>query len=80
MKVEIISPNKQEVIDNVVSVQLPGSDGLFAILNNHAPLIASLAIGKVKIINTNNQTTFHEISGGIVEVLKNKIIILTETN
>jgi len=80
MKVEIISPSTQEVIEGVVSIQLPGTDGLFAILNNHAPLIAALSKGKAKIINKNNQTTFHTINGRIVEVLKNKIIILTENN
>ncbi|NLJ82611.1 MAG: F0F1 ATP synthase subunit epsilon [Bacteroidales bacterium] len=78
MKVEIITPQNQKIIEDVVSIQLPGLDGLFAILNNHAPLITALSKGKAKVINKNNETSYHPIEGGIVEVLKNKIIILTE--
>ncbi len=78
MKVEIITPQNQKIIEDVVSIQLPGLDGLFAILNNHAPLITALSKGKAKVINKNNETSFYPIEGGIVEVLKNKIIILTE--
>lgn len=78
MKVEIITPEKQEVIEAVSLIQLPGLDGLFEILHNHAPFIAALAKGKAKIITKNNQTTYYPIDGGVVEVLKNKIMILTE--
>lgn len=78
MKVEIITPQRQEVIEDVSLIQLPGLDGLFEILNNHAPLIAALAKGKAKIINSKNETCYYPIEGGVVEVLKNKIIILTE--
>jgi F-type H+-transporting ATPase subunit epsilon len=77
MKVEIITPHNQEVFNNVTLVQLPGTDGLFEILNNHAPLIATLAKGKAKIIH-DKQESFYPIHGGVVEVLKNKIVILTE--
>jgi len=59
-------------------VQLPGIDGLFEILNNHAPLISVLKKGKVKIKNEKDQIEFFEINGGVVEVLQNKIIILAE--
>lgn len=77
MKVEIITPQKQEVIEDVSLIQLPGLDGLFEILNNHAPIIAALAKGKAKIMH-NDQVSFFPISDGVVEVLKNKVVILTE--
>ncbi|MBP7102899.1 MAG: F0F1 ATP synthase subunit epsilon [Bacteroidales bacterium] len=78
MKVQIISPQRQEIIEDVSLIQLPGLDGLFEILSNHAPFIASLSNGKAKLINKKNETCFYPIDGGVVEVLKNKIIILTE--
>jgi F-type H+-transporting ATPase subunit epsilon len=78
MKVEIITPQNQEIIDNISLIQLPGMDGLFEILSNHAPLIAALSKGKAKLINKNSETSFFPINGGVVEVLKNKIMILTE--
>lgn len=78
MKIEIITPQNKEIIEDVCSIQLPGLDGLFGILNNHAPLIAALSKGKAKIINNKDETCYYPIEGGIVEILKNKIIILTE--
>ena len=78
MNVEIINPDKLIFKGEASLVQLPGKDGSFEILNNHAPLISILAKGKVKIINNNKETEFYEIRGGLIEVLKNKILILAE--
>lgn len=77
MNLTIITPDKQIFEGEADLVQLPGIDGLFEILNNHAPMIAALGKGKVKIGN-NNSFQFLEIKGGIVEVLNNKIIVLAD--
>jgi F-type H+-transporting ATPase subunit epsilon len=77
MKLEIITPN-QEIYNGEASLlQLPGIDGLFEILNLHAPLIAALKKGKIKVENQDNIQYF-EINGGVVEVLKNKVLVLAE--
>ncbi len=78
MQLEIISPEKTIYSGTVNLVQMPGIDGSFEILNNHAPIIAALKKGKVKIKNQNDIVEFIEIKGGVVEVLKNKIIILAD--
>jgi len=39
MTVEIISPDKKLFEGNATSVQLPGTEGSFQVLNNHAPII-----------------------------------------
>lgn len=77
MKLEIITPEKHLFEGEADLVQLPGSDGLFEILNNHAPMIASLGKGKVKIGN-DNKYQYLDINGGIAEVLNNKILVLAE--
>lgn len=77
MNLTIITPEKHLFDGETDLVQLPGIDGLFEILNNHAPMIAALGKGKVKIGN-NNSFQFLEIKGGIVEVLNNKIIVLAD--
>ncbi len=77
MNLTIITPDKQIFEGEADLVQLPGIDGLFEILNNHAPMVAALGEGKVKIGN-NNSFQFLEIKGGIVEVLNNKIIVLAD--
>lgn len=78
MNVEIINPDKLIFKGEASLVQLPGKDGSFEILNNHAPLISILAKGKVKIINNNKEIEFYDISGGLIEVVKNKVLILAE--
>ena len=78
MIIEIITPDRTIFSGTASLVQLPGIDGLFEILNNHAPLISVLKKGKVKIKNDKDQIEFFEINGGVVEVLKNKILILAE--
>jgi F-type H+-transporting ATPase subunit epsilon len=77
MNLEIITPDKTIYKGEAELVQLPGIDGSFEILNNHAPLISALKKGKVKI-KKNGSTEFFEINGGVIEVLNNKILILAE--
>ena len=77
MKLEIVTPEKTIFYGEADLVQLPGSDGLFEILNNHAPMIAALGKGKVKVGN-NNEYQYFEISGGVMEVVNNRILVLAE--
>lgn len=78
MKIEIIDPDKTIFQGEAEIVQLPGKDGSFEILNNHAPLISVLKKGRIKIVDQNKQTQFFEIKGGVIEVLRNKVLILAE--
>ena len=75
MDLQIITPDNELFSGEVDSVVVPGSDGLIGILNNHAPLVSSLKSGKVKVSNGEKEQ-FFEVNGGVVEVLKNKVIIL----
>jgi len=77
MNVEILSPDKQIFKGEADALQVPGLDGLLGILKNHAPLISALASGKVKV-TSGGQDSFYEIKGGVIEVFKNKVIILAE--
>lgn len=78
MHLEIITPDTSVFNGDVSLVQLPGIDGSFEILNNHAPLVSVLTKGKVKVNDTTNNTQYFEINGGVIEVVKNKVIILAE--
>ena len=78
MFIEIITPDVKIFSGEVSLVQLPGTKGSFEIMNNHAPLISTLAKGKIKIIDTDKKTQFFEIKSGVVEMQKNKIIVLAE--
>ena len=78
MNIQIITPDKTVYTGEVTLVQLPGLDGSFEILNNHAPLISVLKKGAVKVKTIDEKTEFFEIPGGVVEVLNNKVLVLAE--
>lgn len=78
MKLEIITPDKEVFSGEVSLVQLPGLDGLFEILEHHAPLVAALKNGKIKITDHQNQTRLFDVKGGVVEVLQDKVLVLAE--
>ena len=77
MQLEILSPEKKVYSGPADSVIFPGSDGVFQVLNNHAPLIASLQEGTIKVRNQKQDSLF-TIKSGFVEVLKNKVTVLVE--
>lgn len=78
MYLEIITPDKKLFEGEAKSLTVPGSEGSLGILNNHAPMIASLKKGKVKITTDKSDVKFFDIHGGVVEVLKNKVVVLAE--
>ncbi len=75
MEIEIITPDKSLFSGEAISVKFPGSGGKFETLHNHANLISSLEKGIITVKTAEGSKEF-EITGGIVEFLKNKIIVL----
>ena len=78
MRLEIITPSSTLFTGDVTLVQLPGIDGLFEILKSHAPLVSALKEGRVKVVDSEDKTQFFDIRGGVVEVSKDKILLLAE--
>lgn len=77
MKLEILTPDKKIFEGDVTSVTVPGAQGSFEILNNHAPIISTLEDGKVVIRGVGKEQHFYT-KGGVVEVINNKVIVLAE--
>lgn len=78
MNLEIITPEKELYKGKVNSITLPGTDGEFGILKNHAPIISTLTKGKIKIIDSDNKEEIFEINGGVIEMQNNEIIVLAD--
>jgi F-type H+-transporting ATPase subunit epsilon len=76
MELDIQSPDTKIYSGQVKLVQLPGTNGSFGILKNHAPLISTLSKGQIRVIDNNNDIHTFEVSEGVVEVLKNRITVL----
>ena len=78
MEVEIITPDKNIFKGEAKFVSVPGIDGSLGILDHHAPLITTLVAGNVLLRKEDNSEENIEVNGGVLEVLKNKVIILAE--
>ena len=75
MDLQIITPDKTLYDGKADMVVVPGTDGLIGILNDHALLVSALSNGSVKVKLDDEEKLF-EVEGGVVEVLKNKVIVL----
>jgi len=93
MTLEIVSPEAKLFSGEVTSVSLPGVDGHFQMLNNHAPIVSILQKGIVKITATsfnfskesedlftkvNDQNFTLAINSGTIEMKDNKVIVLAD--
>ncbi len=78
MTLEILTPEKKIFSGDVYGVQLPGIDGMFEVLEKHAPLISALKAGKLKILKDKHSTSLYEVQSGFVEVLNNMTSVLVE--
>lgn len=77
MYLEILTPEKKVFEGEVSIATFPGADGSFQVMDHHAPLISLLAEGNVVYKGTEG-TGNVTITGGVVEVLKNKVILLAD--
>ena len=73
MNLEIITPDKKVFSGEVEVVTLPGTDGSFQVLKDHAALVSTLGKGTLKA----DKQEF-TIDGGVVEVLNNRVLVLAE--
>jgi F-type H+-transporting ATPase subunit epsilon len=79
MQLEIITPDKKVFSGDVKSVTVPGTNGTFQVLNNHAPIISTLKKGIMKYVTATEGETKIPVKSGVIEVLKNKVIVLLES-
>ena len=77
MQLEILTPEKSVFKGEVTSIQLPGSNGLFGVLNKHAPFLTDVEPGILNIKHPELTSMF--IGGGFFEVQNNKAVILADS-
>lgn len=91
MYLEIVSPEATLFAGEVTSVTVPGVEGEFQMLNNHAPIVSLLQEGNVKFASTSEIKKPHRdkfsqadgktvlpITSGTVEMKDNKVIVLAD--
>ena len=79
MNLEISTPDKILFDGEVRAVQCPGENGLFQVLDLHAPLVAILTKGRIKYEPLDDpEPQYIDITQGVLRVLDNKVTILFE--
>jgi len=79
VKIEIITPDRNIWTGEIRSVRVPGKKGSFQVLKDHAPIISTLDAGPVIISDDQGAEVQFEITGGVIEVKKNRIILLADS-
>ncbi len=77
--VEIVSPDRTAYRGQARSFRAPGVEGGFEILRGHAPMVAATQVGQVIVITGSGERVMFATSGGFVEVLDNRVIMLAES-
>ena len=78
MTLEILTPETKLYSGDVYGIQLPGIAGSFEVLDRHAPLVAALGKGNIRVLRTKTDVVSYAIQSGFVEVLNNRTTVLVE--
>lgn len=79
MELIALTPEKELFNGKISSVKVPGINGQFEILNGHAPIVAALAQGEVRILDESGSRTTFNINKGFIEVLDNEVSLLIQS-
>ena len=74
---EIVTPDRLLVKEQVDEVQIPGSEGYFGVLPGHTPMLASLAVGEMWY-RKGQEMTYLSLAFGFCEVLPDRVTILAQ--
>lgn len=77
---DIVTPTRVVFSGEVQSFSAPGTVGGFQVLVNHAPLLSSINVGRIKLVEQGGGERHYATSGGFVEVKANRVIVLAETS
>ena len=80
IKLEIVTPEKEVVNEDVKIVMAPGSLGEFGVLNGHTPFLTTLKVGIVRYTDAGGIERFVFVNGGFAEALPDKVTILAESS
>ena len=78
-KTQFLTPSGTLFEGDVKGVKVPGTNGSFEMLVNHAPIISTLETGDVRVRNADDSEKIYSIEGGFLEMSNNKLTILAES-
>ncbi len=79
MHLLILSPDQEVFSGDIKSVKVPAKGGQFEVLSRHAPVVAALEKGIIRVINSKDEKSTFNITEGFVEVLNDEVVILVSS-
>ncbi len=79
IRLEVVTPEKEVVSEEVQTVIAPGVLGEFGVLVGHTPFLTPIQTGSIRYVDANGKDRFVFVSGGFAEALPDKVTILAES-
>jgi F-type H+-transporting ATPase subunit epsilon len=76
--VTVLTPEHEVLSEDVLALQVPGSEGYLGVLRNHAPLITALVPGRLGVRRLDGVEESWVVTGGFLEVSANRAIVLAD--
>ncbi|MBJ3786430.1 F0F1 ATP synthase subunit epsilon [Devosia sediminis] len=78
LKIEIVSPERLVLSETVVSVTVPGTEGYFTVMTDHAPFMTTLKPGFITVTKAAGTADIYFVKGGFADVSPAGLTILAE--
>ncbi|AVF03731.1 MAG: F0F1 ATP synthase subunit epsilon [Devosia indica] len=78
LKIEIVSPERLVLSETVVSVTVPGTEGYFTVMDDHAPFMTTLKPGFITVTKSGSAADVYFVKGGFADVSAAGLTILAE--
>jgi len=79
IRLEVVTPEKNVVSEDIQIVAAPGTLGEFGVLTGHTPFLTTLKTGILRYTDANGKERFVFVNGGFAEALPNKVTVLAES-
>jgi F-type H+-transporting ATPase subunit epsilon len=78
LKIEIVSPERLVLSEVVTSVTVPGTEGYFTVMSDHAPFMTTLRAGFITVNGNAGRDEIYFVRGGFADVSPEGLTILAE--
>lgn len=79
LNLEIVTPHGKLFSEEIRSCIVPGANGQFQVLKDHAALVSAVNVGYVKIEKSDAKSAYVAVSGGFCEVMENEVEVIVES-
>lgn len=75
----ILETDEEFYSGKCISIVVPTTEGMYGIMANHTNLFAALTTGVMKYVTADNEVCYASISGGMIKVENNEVLILADS-